>query len=194
MNTSNFGALQQPTTIVLSAGHGAGDPGAVNGPHKEAEQAIAMVDIMANGLRSRGLDVAVVPHSKGLADGIQWINDKFQFGDAWAIEIHRDSADGLSADDASRRCGVYTGESDASQEIGTFIKEGFVRFGMHNNSWMRLHTESRHGGLAWIRQTNPLAHLFELGFMEGDNSPEHISLLAGVAEKIVFEAFTGESA
>lgn len=194
MNTSNLSALKQPTTIVLSAGHGAGDPGAVNGTHKEAEQAVVMVDSMANGLRARGVDIEIVPHSKGLSGAIKWVNDKFDFGDAWVIEIHRDSADGLSADDASRRCGVYTGTSDSSQKVGEFIREGFIRFGMHDKSWTRVHTESPHKSLGWINKTNPLAHLLELGFMEGDNSSKHILRLADVAEKVLFEAFTGKTA
>lgn len=194
MKTSNLSALQQPTKIVLSAGHGDGDPGAVNGPHKEADQAVVMVDKMASGLRERGVDVEVVPHERGLSGAIKWVNDRFKLGEAWVIEIHRDSAGGLSQDDASRRCGVYTGTSGPSQEVGTFIRDAFIRFGMHDKSWTRQHTESPHKSLGWINQTNPLAHLLELGFMEGDNSSEHISRLAGVAEKVLFEAFTGKKA
>ncbi len=99
--------LRQPTTIVLSAGHGDGDPGAVNGEFKEADEAIMMVDEIAKQLKKAAITVDVVPHKNGLKGAIKYVNDRYDLGDAWAIEIHRDSADGLPVEQASLRCGVY---------------------------------------------------------------------------------------
>jgi N-acetylmuramoyl-L-alanine amidase len=53
MKTSLFEKLRQPTTVVLSAGHGAGDPGTVNGDFKEADEAIIIVDAIAKQLKKR---------------------------------------------------------------------------------------------------------------------------------------------
>src|SRR5438552_15010446 len=53
MKTSLFEKLRQPATVVLSAGHGAGDPGAVNGDFKEADEAIIMVDEIVKQLKKR---------------------------------------------------------------------------------------------------------------------------------------------
>ena len=51
MKTSLLEKLRQPTAIVLSAGHGDGDPEALNGDFKEADEAIIMVDEIAKQLK-----------------------------------------------------------------------------------------------------------------------------------------------
>ena len=196
MRTSNLPLLQEPTVIVLAGGHGAGDPGATNGAHKERDQAIKIVDFMAEEIRGRGgesVTVEVAPHEHDTEDTIQWVNARFGFGDAWVLEIHRDSAEGLSPDDASNRCGVYYGTSESSKDVGEFIKEAFVRRGAHAKSWARADTESRFGRLGWIRQTRPAAHLLELGFMEGQNDDAHLRKLAQIGAAVVYEAFTGDA-
>ena len=191
MNTSSLELLQAPETLVLAAGHGGGDPGATNGSFKERDQAIVIVDQMAALLGARGVDVVIAPHEDDTDVSIQWVNKKYDFGEAWVIEVHRDSASGLGQDDASRRCGVYTGTSSRSIEVGQFIRQAYLRHGAHANSWSRLHTQSGHGGLGWIRQTRPAAHLLELGFMEGKNDAAHLSFLARLGAAVLYEAFTG---
>ncbi|MGV3663127.1 MAG: N-acetylmuramoyl-L-alanine amidase [Prosthecobacter sp.] len=191
MKTSLFEKLRSPTTIVLSAGHGAGDPGAVNGTFKEAEQTVVIVDEIAKILRKEGVNVDVVPHTHGLADAIKHINQRHDAGTAWAIEIHRDSADGLPAEQASLRCGVYHYPNQGGTEVGIFLANAFKRFGAHSTSWARPDTDSRHKRLAWIRDTEPVAHLLELGFMEGSNTKAHLLKLAKLAAQSLHEAFTG---
>jgi N-acetylmuramoyl-L-alanine amidase len=95
MKTSLFEKLRQPTAVVLSAGHGAGDPGTVNGDFKEADEAIIIVDEIAKQLKKKGITVDVVPHENGLKTAIKYVNARYDAGDAWEIEIHRCSADGL---------------------------------------------------------------------------------------------------
>ena len=191
MKTSLFEKLRQPTIVVLSAGHGAGDPGAVNGDFKEADEAIIMVDEIAKQLKKQGVTVDVVPHENGLKGAIKYVNDRYDSGDAWAIEIHRDSADGLLAEQASLRCGVYYYPSQGSTEIGIFMANALKRFGAHDTSWARPDTDSRFKRLAWIREPEPVSHLLELGFMEGDNSKTHLLKLAKMAAQSLYEAFTG---
>jgi N-acetyl-anhydromuramyl-L-alanine amidase AmpD/N-acetylmuramoyl-L-alanine amidase len=191
MKTSLFEKLRQPTTIVLSAGHGDGDPGAVNGDFKEADEAIIMVDEIAKQLKKEGITVDVVPHENGLERAIKYVNARYDEGDAWAIEIHRGSADGLLVEQASLRCVVYYYPSQGSTEIGIFIANALKRFGAHGTSWARPDTESRFKRLPWIQETKPVAHLLELGFMEGDNSKKHLLKLAKIAAQSLYEAFTG---
>ena len=196
MRTSNLPLLQEPTVIVLAGGHGGTDPGATNGAHKERDQAIKIVDFMAAEIRGRGnasVTVEVAPHEHDTEDTIRWINTRFGLGDAWVLEIHRDSASGLGADDASNRCGVYYGTSESSKDVGEFIREALVRRGAHANSWARPDTASRFGRLGWIRQTRPAAHLLELGFMEGKNDEAHLQKLAQIGAAVLFEAFTGDA-
>jgi hypothetical protein len=193
MQTSSLDLLKSPTKIVLAAGHGGSDSGATFGNHKERDQAIVIVDQIAALLSARGVDVVVAPHADDTDVTIPWVNQRYAFGSAWVIEVHRDSASGLSEDDASRRCGVYTGTSSRSIAVGEFIRQSFLRHGAHGNSWSRLHTSSRHGGLGWIRQTTPAAHLLELGFMEGKNDANHLKFLSRTGAAALYEAFTGRT-
>ncbi|MBD1995217.1 N-acetylmuramoyl-L-alanine amidase [Leptolyngbya sp. FACHB-541] len=193
MRTSPLRLLQDPTVVVLAAGHGGSDPGAVNLPHKERDQAITITDQTADLLRGQGVEVEIAPHDEDTERSIQWVNRNFSFGDAWVLELHRDSASGLDLDDASRRCGIYYGTSESSKDIGNFVRSSFILNGTHPNSWARPDTASNFGRLGWIRQTRPVAHLLELGFMQGKNDDAHLSWLAKVAATTIMEAFTGRS-
>jgi N-acetyl-anhydromuramyl-L-alanine amidase AmpD/N-acetylmuramoyl-L-alanine amidase len=191
MKTSLFEKLRQPTTVVLSASHGAGDPGTVNGDFKEADEAIIIVDAIAKQLEKKGITVDIVPHENGLKTAIKYVNARYDGDGAWAIEIHRGSADGLPVKQASLRCGVYYHPSQGSTEIGIFMANALKRFGAHGTSWARPDTESGFTRLGWIRDTEPVAHLLELGSMEGDNSKRHLHKLAKIAAQSLYEAFTG---
>lgn len=191
MRTSTLAQLQEPSTVVLAAGHGASDPGAEFGGFNERDEAVAIVDRMAAELRARGVTVEVAPHREDTEDSIRFVNERFGFGDAWVIEVHRDSASGLSPDDASLRCGIYYGTSEGSRQIGEFVRASYLRHGAHARSWARPDTESRFGRLGWIRQTRSTASLLELAFMEGRNDDAHLSRLAEIGAAAVFEAFTG---
>ena len=116
MKASLFEKLRQPTTVVLSAGHGAGDTGTVNGDFKEADEAIIIVDEIAKQLKKKGITVDVVPHENGLKTAIKYVNARYDGGDAWAIEIHRGSTDGLPVKQASLRCGAYYYPSQGSTD------------------------------------------------------------------------------
>lgn len=193
MRTSSLRLLQDPTVIVLAAGHGGRDPGVTHGQHNERDQAIIITDRVAELLRTNGVEVEVAPHGQDTHESIPWVNSNFSFGDAWALELHRDSASGLDQDDASRRCGIYYGTSESSRDVGEFVRRSFLLNGTHRNSWARPDTASRFGRLGWIRQTRPAAHLLELGFIQGRNDDNHLNWLATIAASVIFEAFTGRS-
>jgi N-acetylmuramoyl-L-alanine amidase len=193
MRTSQFSLLQKPDVVVLAAGHGANDPGAVNLPYNERDQVIFITDKVAAILRGKGIEVVIVPHALELGDSIRWINSKYDFGEAWVIEIHRDSYNGLDPTDASTRLGVYYGNSENSKAIGDFIQKIFKNKSGNSRAWSKSHTASGHRRLGWIADTKPVAHLFEMAFMQGRNDEEHLNWLANVAAAAIFEAFTGNS-
>jgi N-acetylmuramoyl-L-alanine amidase len=193
MKTSSHPALQKPSLIILSAGHGGGEPGACFQGHQEAQQAIFMVDVMADVLRSLGVASVKVPHTLGLQAGIAWINERYALGSAWALEIHRDSAVKSEFFDASTRCGIYYGTSAASRAISETLRLSMLRHGAGNRTWSRPDTVSNHKRLAWIRGPKPMSHLLELGFMQGANDDAHLRWLATMAAKAVCEVFTGQS-
>ena len=142
MKTSLFEKLRQPATVVLSAGHDAGDPGTVVGDFKEADEAIILVDEIAKQLKKKGVTVDVVPHESDIKTAIKYVNARYNTGDAWAIEIHRCSADGLPVKQASLRCGVYYYPSQGSTEIGIFMANALKRFGADSTTWARPDTAS----------------------------------------------------
>lgn len=191
MHTSKLSLLQAPERIILAAGHGGNDPGATHGIHKERDQTIRIVDWMAELLRDLGIEVEVAPHSHDTHESIHHVNERYRFGDAWVVEVHRDSASGLSHDDASHRCGVYYGTSAATKEIGNALRDAMQRHGANEKTWARPDTKSHHGSLGWIRQTHQIAHLLELGFMQGRNDEQHLMNLSKIGANSLFEVFTG---
>lgn len=194
MRGSQFDLLREPEIVVLAAGHGGDDPGNVWGGHREADETIVLTDLITGNLRAKGLRVEVVPHGEALGGAIRYVNSRFAFGQAWAVDVHRDSADSITpgSADANGRCGVYYGNSEQSRLIGQFIRRVFLREGAHPTSWARIHTDSPRRRLGWIVHTNPVAHLLELGFLQGRRSREHMEWLARLASIAVYEAFTGE--
>jgi hypothetical protein len=77
--------------------------------------------------------------------------------------------------------------------VGEYVRRSFVVNGAHKNSWARPDTASNYGRLGWIRETRPVAHILELGFIQGNNSEAHLRWLAELAAAVMFEAFTGRS-
>jgi hypothetical protein len=193
MQTSPFSSLKQPTTVVLNAGHGGGDSGATFGRYREADETIALTRQIAANLTAKGLNIHVVPEDLDLKGAIRYVNRNFAFGQAWALDIHRDSAESIGDERASKECGVYYGSSQESQAIGSFIRQCYLREGANSHSWSRSHTTSRFGRLGWIVNTAPLAHLLELGYMEGSHAAAHMTWLAQIASIAVYESFTGTS-
>lgn len=205
MQTSRFELLKNINKIVLSPGHGGVDPGAVNGEFYEAEQNRYMVGRIANNLRTRNIQVDVLPDSEltssktgnnVLQKQIDWVNRNYKTVDScWAIQIHRDSTSKIEFTEASSRLGVYFyKDSPRSQEIADFIREVFFKEAKSKNSWARDHFVMQgtgQFGLGWLQKTIPISHLFELAFMQGDNSSDHLNRLADIASKAIYEAFTG---
>lgn len=192
MNTSKYRYLQPINKIILCAGHGAGDPGAVNGNYHEANQTIFMTDIIAELLKNKGLDVEVVPHSLGLQGAINWINAKYKnINDGWAIEIHRDSAGVSFSNEISNRMGVYGGDRE-SMEIANGMRDILKREGGSANTWSREGIVAGVRSLGWIREPNTLSHLIECGFMQGDNSDNHLRELARRCAVTIYETFTNQ--
>lgn len=205
MQNSKFSYLRPVSRVILAAGHGGSDPGSTHNGQTERDQNIFMADTIANLLRARGIEVVVVPHSLGLRDSISWINNRYKWGEGWSIEIHRDSASGLTFEDASKRLGVYgygrfTGkdgkvyEEDArSMSIARACRDTFLRLGANNKTWARPDHVARYGRLGWIRDIKTLSHLFELAFIQGNSSQDHLKWLSTLAAIAIYEPLTGES-
>ena len=180
--------------VILCAGHGGDDSGAVHLNFKEADQTIYLVDKIANFLKISGLTVDVVPHNLNLTDSINWINTRQRNNmEVLSVEIHRDSATGLNFDDASTRCGVYfeTG-NNKSRDFALNIQKGFLEKTSNKNCWARPDNVASKGRLGWIQDITTFTSLLELGFMQGKNTLEHLDWLAKITAEILFKTITGD--
>jgi hypothetical protein len=197
-----FELLKGVKTIALCAGHTAvqgRDMGANSNGFVEGIETIFLTERVATILRKGGLSVDIVPHELDLVGGIRYVNDFYRgrYDDVWAVELHRDSY-GFPADtdmkEISNRLGCYFYTGDVNSEvIANNIRDIFKNVTNNPKCWSRqdIHTSVRPGGLGWIRQTAPVAHLLELGFMQGYNTPEHLENLAVYTAKVLFTTFTG---
>lgn len=194
--------LSKVKTIVISAGHGLVDPGAVFGGYKEKDETYAIAQKVVANLKAANLkteyldrDAVVKNPTNGndvLFQKIQHINKTYGESD-WVIEIHRDSATGLGSEQANKQFGVYFYGGDAnSQAVAEDMVKTFKDNGAFKSSWARPDTVSRHKRLGWIRDTKPVAHLIECGFMQGEHTDERINWYAEVATEAIYKAFTGQ--
>lgn len=219
MSLTNF--FKTFNKIVLCAGHGGGDPGAVNGSMREADHNIYITDRIAKNLRDRGITVDVVPHNLGLADSIAWVNrqsypaySQSRNDNAWVIEIHRDANyPQLPQEQKDNQMGVYYFDEDRngvegsgdgiSFEVGKALADKFIALGAYkgktpsnlfdfDGTWVKDHYLNWAGfNLGWLENTRPLAHLIEHGYMSGNGSADHLNKLADWTSQAIFETFTG---
>lgn len=148
--------------IFLSAGHGAGDPGAEAGGTTENEEMTETRDTVVKELRSRGLDVLWIPDTLDLKQTIYWINDHSSRGDV-ALEIHADAFDNTNVQGAS----IYYIESneqrtaDAELVLQCLLKAvpGLPSRGAKPD------TATGVGSLGFCRQVDIPSMLMELGFL-----------------------------
>ena len=165
--------------VILAAGHGLGDPGAVAQGTTEYIEAIQITDKVAYYLRENGgIEVHVVPHTLGLVDSINWVNARWHnINDGIAIEIHKNAGGGTgnevwcpSYSDATAR--------DYSNRIAAFMA---AETGLRNRGVKEAQT-NRFGKLGWTDDTNTYACLVEAGFIDVD--PVHDDMDSRMARGI----------
>jgi N-acetylmuramoyl-L-alanine amidase len=152
--------------VVLQAGHGQGDPGSVANGFTENAENNQIVARVARMLRYNNIETVVDP-DLSLVNAINYVNQNHKFGEDWCIEIHKDSADGVDPASLKDRLGVYYyGGDPDSQAIATQMAQVFKNNGASSLCWARPDTAGRFGRLGWIRDTIPLSHLIECGFIQ----------------------------
>lgn len=155
--------------IILCAGHGGGDSGAVGQGTTEAAEAIQIVNRTADLLRADGrLQVTVVPHELGLLAGINWVNANFKnLEDGLAIEIHKNA----TVNATGIEIWYYSGSS-RSMAMAQEVLTGIMRVpGMPKSRGVKGDATNAHGRLGWIRETNTWAILAEMGFVSNGGDP-----------------------
>ena len=171
-------------TVALSAGHGAGDPGAVYKNLREDVLTIKITDRAAQLLREHGVGVLDVPDNLSLIQTIKWINDRANQIDL-CVEIHINAGGGTGVEGWN-----YAGEGNESDKLSQFLADAMsVETGLKNRG-VKDETTNLHGRLGFVHDTKPLAVLVECGFIDGDyeflSKDENLTKMAkGIVRGIV---------
>ena len=153
--------------IFISAGHGGiengvRDSGAQVGGTTEAQEMIALRDLVVPELRSRGYDVLSVPDDLSLAKSIDWINARARAG-AVAIEIHAEEF----TNQATRGATVYhiANNRDRRDQAELILLSLLKEVPELPSRGVRADTSAGTGRLAFCRQTVPPALVAEIAYL-----------------------------
>ncbi len=162
--------------IFISAGHGGlengvRDLGARAGRTSEAQEMIALRDLIVPELRSRGFDVLSVPDDLSLAQSLGWINARTKPG-AVALEIHAEEF----GNTATRGATVYyiANNRDRRDQAELILLNLLKEVPELPSRGVRPDTEAGTGRLAFVRQTLPPALLTEIAYL---TNPQDFALL-----------------
>ena len=149
-----------PYTIMLDAGHGGRDPGAVYNGRQEKDDTLALTLAVGELLQERGLDVLYTRTTDVYESPYQKAMEANQAGADFFISIHRNS---------SPEPNTYSGveslvydKSGIKLEMAENINEQLEAVGFTN-----LGVKER-PGLVILRRTRMPAVLVELGFINSD--------------------------
>ena len=171
-----------PYTIMLDAGHGGRDPGAVYNGRQEKDDSLALTLAVGELLQERGIDVLYTRTTDVYESPYQKAMEANAAGVDFFISIHRNSSP-----EANTYSGVESlvyNKSGIKLEMAENINEqleavGFVNLGVKERP-----------GLVVLRRTRMPAVLVEVGFINSDtdnmlfdNNFDDIAL--GIAEGIL---------
>lgn len=171
-----------PYTIMLDAGHGGRDPGAVYNGRQEKDDSLALTLAVGELLQERGVDVLYTRTTDVYESPYQKVMEANAAGADFFISIHRNSSP-----EANTYSGVESlvyNKSGIKLEMAENINEqleavGFVNLGVKERP-----------GLVVLRRTRMPAVLVEVGFINSDtdnmlfdNNFNDIAL--GIAEGIL---------
>ncbi len=162
--------------IFISAGHGglengARDTGARVGGTSEAQEMIALRDLIVPELRSRGYDVLSVPDDLSQTQSIDWINARAQSG-AVAVDIHAENF----SNSTTRGATVYyiSSNRDRRDHAELLLLSLLKAVPELPSLGVRADTASGTGQLAFLRQTLPPALVAEIAYL---SNPKDFALL-----------------
>lgn len=155
--------------VFIAAGHGGADPGAVGNGTNERDLTIQIVNQAAALLSAqdmKGRQLVIVPHHLGLVDSINWINanttDKYH---DLCIEVHLNAGGGDGVE-VFYFDGIATSKAFAQE-----LLEPLVLYTGLPSRGVKSDATTRFGRLGFIRDTEPLASLIELGFIDDQDAP-----------------------
>lgn len=125
--------------ILLIAGHGAGDPGAIGNGYREADEARKVVSSLAAELKSYA-NVTVYPTDRNAFDDYQHgtllTNAKFSSQD-FVLEVHFNAFQASRADGVTMGTEIYIPTSCTYDTVPKAIVDGISRVGLQNRGLKR---------------------------------------------------------
>lgn len=149
--------------IALSAGHGAGDAGAVYKDLQEASLTVKIVKKTLPILQAHGVQTREVPDNLNLFQTIQWINQVHSVSPFdLCLEVHINSGGGTGVE-----AWHYAG-GGPSKTLSQHLADAMAAETGLKNRGVKDESTNRYGGLGFVHDTIPLASLVECGFIDGD--------------------------
>lgn len=170
--------------VILAAGHGQNDPGAVAQGSNEYVENIQITDKVVGYLRQAGgIEVHVVPHTLGLVESINWVNARFKnLLDGIAIEIHRNAGGGTGSE-------VWTPShpDETAKKYSQLIADNMARTTGLRNRGVKYAQNNQWGRLGWCDDTKTYACLVEAGFIDVDPIDDNMDnkMARGIADGIL---------
>lgn len=153
--------------IFISAGHGglengARDVGVSIAGTTEAQEMIALRDLILPELRSRGYEVLAVPDDLSSDQSIDWINARAKSGSV-AIEIHAEKF----SNQATRGATVYhiANNTERRNQAELVLLSLIKQVPTLPSRGVRPDTSAGTGRLKFVRQTAPPALLAEIAYL-----------------------------
>lgn len=169
------------TKVLLSAGHGGYDSGAVGQGTTERDENIQLTDRTADKLRGYGIDVVVMPHSIGdLGQEINWANANAASVDL-GVQIHKNSGGGTGIE-------TWTPSYPTQEmiDLSATINNAMCEATGLANRGVKFAQNNRWGRLGWCDDTVMPAVLTECGFIDVDDNGDAMDdrMSSGLAKGI----------
>lgn len=167
--------------VLLSAGHGGSDPGAMAQGTSERVENVQLTDKTADRLRSYGIEVIVMPHDIGdLVQEINWANANAATVDL-GVQIHKNAGGGTGVE-------TWTPSYPTQEmiDLSTTINSATVEATGLPNRGVKFAQNNRWGKLGWCDDTVMPAVLVECGFIDVDDNGDAMDnrMSAGLAKGI----------
>jgi N-acetylmuramoyl-L-alanine amidase len=144
-------------TIVLDAGHGGYDNGAVNGTRREKDDNLKMALAVGNLLRNCGFNVIQTRSTDVFVPLLERSNISNRNNADLFVSLHRNSSTNTTANGVENW--VYTNPSQRSVYAANYILDRIVGVGVQSNRGIK------YGNFSVLRETRAPAVLVELGFI-----------------------------
>ena len=151
-------------TIVIDAGHGGYDAGAVNGTRYEKNDNLRMAMAVGERLKRCGINVIYTRTTDVFVPLLQRSRISNSNNADLFVSFHRNSASNPAANGVETL--IYTNASNKSLQVAEAVQQALVNVGVQSNRGVK------RANLSVLRETDAPAILIELGFINNEQDNE----------------------